>query len=111
VRRNGTGYQTVDTQVGTVKNVSSNSIEVTSVDGSANGFDKTYAVTNNTVVNSGRDGIGSVKAGHTVQVVAVVNNGTTEAASIIDTTTLGAIVGHWKPAAPAAPSTPSTTTP
>jgi hypothetical protein len=108
VRRSGTGYQTVDTQVGTVKIITSNtSIEVVSADG----FDKTYAVTANTVVNSGRDGIGSVKAGHTVQVVAVVNNGTAEAASIIDTTTLGAIGGHWKPAAPAAPSTPSTTTP
>jgi hypothetical protein len=45
---------------------------------------------------------------------AVVNGSTAEAASIVDTTTLGSIHGHWRPqppAAPAAPTTPSTTTP
>jgi hypothetical protein len=105
-RHSGTGYQTVDTQVGTVQAVSSTSIEVKSADG----FDKKYVVSTNTVVNSGRDGIGSVKNGDTVQVEAVVNSTGSEASSIVDTTTLGGIRGHWQPAKPAAPSTPSTTT-
>ena len=105
-RHSGSGYQTIDTQLGTVDTVSSSSIKVKSADG----FEKTYNVTTNTVVNSGRDGIGSVKTGDTVQVEAVVNGNPPEASSIIDTTTLGAIRGHWQPPKPATPSTPSTTT-
>ena len=107
MRPNGTGYQTVDTQTGVVQpGVSATSIEVKSADG----FDKKYTVTTNTVVNSGRDGIGSVKAGDTVQIEAVVTGNDAEAASIVDRTALGNIQGHWRPAKPA-PSTPSTTAP
>jgi hypothetical protein len=107
VRPNGTGYQTVDTQIGVVQpGVSATSIEVKSADG----FDKKYTVTTNTVVNSGRDGIGTVKAGDTVQIQAVVTGNTAEASSIVDRTTLGDIQGHWNPGRPA-PAAPSTTTP
>jgi hypothetical protein len=105
-RRNGTGYQTVDTQLGTVQAVSTTSITVKSADG----FTKTYTVSTNTVVNSGRDGIGSVKVNDTVQLEAVVNGSSTESESIVDTTTLGNIRGHWNPPGPAAPATPPTTT-
>jgi hypothetical protein len=110
VRPNGSGgYQTVDTQTGVVQaGVSNTSIAVKSADG----VTKTYSVTTNTVVNSGRDGIGSVKAGDTVEIEAVVpaSGGTPEAASIVDRTSLGSIQGHWKPQRPATPSTPPTTT-
>jgi hypothetical protein len=105
VRPNGRGgYQTVDTQIGVVQpGVSTTSIAVKSADG----VTKTYAVTTNTVVNSGRDGIGSVKAGDTVAIEAVVpaGGGTPEAASVVDRTSLGSIQGHWRPATPATPPT------
>jgi hypothetical protein len=109
VRRNPSGgYQTIDTQLGTVQAVSTTSITVKSADG----FTKTYTVTTNTVVNSGRDGIGSVKTTDTVQLEAVVTgsgaSAVAEAKSIIDTTALGNIGGYWNPA-PAKPPTPPTT--
>ena len=107
-RRSGTGYQTVDTQVGTVQAVSTTSITVKSADG----FTQSYTVSANTVVNSGQLGINSVKAKDTVQVeAAVTGSGSTlvrEAESIIDTTSLGSIRGHWNPRP--APATPPTTT-
>ncbi|HEY7133441.1 MAG TPA: hypothetical protein VIB48_00105 [Acidimicrobiia bacterium] len=97
VTPNGSGgYRTVDVQVGEVNDVSSSSITVQSADG----FKKTYDVTENTVVDSGRDGIGTVKKGDKVQVSAVVNGSTTEARSINDITTLGSIRRHWNPNAP-----------
>ncbi len=87
------GYRTVDIQTGTVDAVSTSSITVRSADG----FTKSYDVTTNTVVNAGRDGIGTVKKGDTVYVSAAVQNGKTEAMSIIDRTSLGNIRGHWFP--------------
>jgi hypothetical protein len=97
VTPNGSGgYRTVDTQVGEVKDVSKSSITVQSKDG----FKKSYDVTENTVVDSGRDGIGTVKTGDTVRVTGVVNGSKTEASSIDDETTLGSIRHHWNPEAP-----------
>lgn len=90
------GYRTVDVQVGEVKDVSKSSITVQSADG----FKKTYDVTENTVVDSGRDGIGTVKNGDQVRLTAVVNGSATEARSIDDITTLGSIRHHWNPDAP-----------
>jgi hypothetical protein len=87
------GYRTVDQQVGDVTSVSKDSISVKSADG----FSKTYSVDENTVVNSGRDGIGSVKNGDKVSVNAVVNGGKAAARSIQDMTTLGQIRDHWNP--------------
>jgi len=90
------GYRTVDQQVGDVTSVSSSSITVKSADG----FSKTYAIDENTVVNSGRDGIANVKNGDKVSVNAVVNDGKAAARSIQDMTTLGQIRQHWNPNAP-----------
>src|SRR5205085_9422705 len=90
------GYRTIDTQRGQVTSVSSDSITVKSEDG----FSKTYAVDPNTVVDSGRDGIGTVKNGDTVAMTAAVENGKASAMSINDATTLGSIRQHWNPEAP-----------
>jgi hypothetical protein len=113
VRPSGTGYQTVDTQMGKVTAVSPSSITVVSADG----FSKTYGVDTNTLVNAGRDGINSVKVGDTVQLQAIGATATTKpstttsAVSIVDTTTLGPIRQHARPVPPPASSTPSTTKP
>jgi hypothetical protein len=107
VRRNGSGYQTVDVQVGQATAVSSSSITVKSSDQ----FTKTYSVTTNTLVNAGRDGIGTVKVGHTVSVQAVVNGSTAEAANIVDQTTLGSLRQHWRPVPPPSASAPSPSSP
>lgn len=86
-------YQTVYIQRGTVQSVSSSSIEVKSSDG----FDQVYAVTTNTLVDSGRDGIGNVAKGDTVSVTGIAPNGsnTVTAQNINDTTKLGAIRQYW----------------
>jgi hypothetical protein len=107
VRRNGNGYQTVDVQVGQVTAVSSSSITVNSSDS----FKKTYSVTTNTLVNAGRDGIGTVKVNDNVSVQAVVNGTTTEAANIVDQTSLRSIHQHWLPAPPPSSSAPSGSAP
>ena len=90
------GYRTVAVQTGEVTAVSSDSITVKSADN----FSRTYSVDENTVVNSGRDGIGDVKNGHQVSVDAVVTGGKAAARSIRDMTTLDQIRRHWNPNAP-----------
>ena len=94
-------YRTVDTQRGAVASVSSDSITVKSDDG----FSKTYGVDENTVVDSGRDGIGTVKNGDTVVVLAAVSDGKASAMSINDLTTLGNIRQHWRTNTQAPPTT------
>jgi hypothetical protein len=64
--RSGGGYQTVDIQRGKVTALSGGTITVRSDDG----YTRTYAVGSGTTVNGGRDGIGSVKKGDDVLVVA-----------------------------------------
>ena len=59
VAKPGGGYQTIQTQTGTVDAVSSTSIKVTSKDG----FAFTYVVKAGTNVDAQRDGISSVKKG------------------------------------------------
>ena len=76
------GYQTLATQVGEVTDVSQSSIKVKSEDG----FERTYAVDDGTVVTAGRDGIVNVKDGDTVHVLAVVTNGNAKAVEIGDHT-------------------------
>ena len=76
----GGGYQTIDTQRGTVTAVSSSSITVKSSDGYA----KTYQVTGSTNVNAKRAGIGSVKTGQTVFVLATASGSSATATRIID---------------------------
>ena len=87
----GSGFQTVATQTGEVTAVSPSSITVKSEDG----FSRTYSVDENTLVGSGRDGIGSVKTGDTVHIAGVVDNSKAAAAAVMDSTTLGNIAGHW----------------
>ena len=87
------GFRTMAMQVGDVTSVSSDSITVKSADN----YSRTYSVDENTVVNSGRDGIGNVKNGDKVSVNAVVNGGKAAARNIQDLTTLGQIRQHWNP--------------
>jgi len=87
------GYRTVAMQVGDVTSVSSDSITVKSADN----YSRTYSVDQNTVVNSGRDGIANVKSADKVAVNAVVDGGKAAARSIQDMTTLGQIRQHWNP--------------
>ena len=47
------------------------------------------------MVGSGRDGIGSVKTGDTVNVAGIVDGGKASAAAILDSTGLGKIGQHW----------------
>jgi hypothetical protein len=76
----GGGYQTIDTQRGTVTAVSTSSITVKSSDGYA----KTYQVTSSTNVDAQRAGIGSVKTGQTVSVLATANGSSATATQIVD---------------------------
>jgi hypothetical protein len=110
VRPNGSGFQTIDFQNGTVTAVSTGSITVQSADQVSSHATTSYTVTSNTSVNAGQSGIGSVKVNDTVSVVADGSTKPDTAMSIIDTTNLGNIRQHWKPAPPPT-TTPSTTTP
>jgi hypothetical protein len=87
----GNGFQTMAVQTGEVTAVSPSSITVKSEDG----FSRTYSVDENTVVGSGRDGIGTVKTGDTVRVAGVVDGGQAKAAAVLDSTSLGKIGEHW----------------
>jgi hypothetical protein len=87
--KQGGGYQTVDTQQGTVTGVSSTSITVKSVDG----FSQTYSVDADTRVNAKRDGIGSIKAGDEVAVMAIENGNDHKAVQIVDRTQIGGMHG------------------
>lgn len=85
VAKPGGGYQTVDIQRGKVTAVSTSSITVRSADG----FTASYAVAASSVVDAQRDGIGSVKVGNQVSVLATVSGSKATATSITDLTLLG----------------------
>lgn len=78
----GSGYQTVATQVGEVTAVSSSSITLKSEDG----YSRTYTVTADTLVNSTRDGISAVKKGDQVRVFATVADEKATAVQVADVT-------------------------
>jgi hypothetical protein len=101
---NGNGYETLAYQTGTVSTVSTSSITVKSADG----FEQTYAVTSDTLVDAGRDGIGSVKQGDTVNVIATVSGSTSTARQINDVTNIQSSHSKWVPQRPQ-PSTTTTT--
>ena len=105
VPRSGGGFQTVDTQRGSVTGVSATSITVKSADG----FTKTYQVASSTNVDAQRSGIGSVKTGHQVVIMATVSGNTATAVSILDFNLLPAMHGGggWNHSAP--PSAPPAT--
>jgi len=100
VPKSGGGFQTVDTQRGSVTAVSATSITVKSADG----FIKTYQVMSSTNVDAQRNGIGSVKTGHQVVVMATDSGGTATAVSILDFSLLPAMHGpSWNHPAPSTP--------
>lgn len=105
VPKSGGGYQTIDTQRGSVTAVSATSITIRSGDG----FVKTYQVTSSTNVDAQRDGIGTVKTGNQAAVVATVSGNTATAVRILDITLLPSMHAGpgWNHAAPptAAPPT------
>jgi hypothetical protein len=84
VPKSGGGYQTVDVQSGQVTAVSTTSITLKSADG----YSKSYAVAGSTIVDAQRDGIGSVKVGNQVTLLATVSGSTATATSITDLTLL-----------------------
>jgi hypothetical protein len=98
------GYETIEVQSGTVtslKDVSGStwSLVVTSADKTA----LTYTVDSGTSVNGGETGISAVKAGDTVNIVAVMSKGTATAKALSDTTRMQANRASWAPAAPMGP--------
>jgi hypothetical protein len=103
-RAPGGGYQTIATQVGEVTAVSSSSLTVKSEDG----FSRTYAVDDNTLVNAGNEGIGDVKKGDQVAVVALVSDGKASAVDVRDITQVGRLRQRWLPPRPSWSSPPTT---
>jgi hypothetical protein len=91
VPKDGGGYQTIATQRGDVTAVSKDSITVKSADG----YSRTYTVAAETLVNSARDGIASIKTGSKVSVSAVVANNTATATTINDGTARDAAGQKW----------------
>ncbi|WP_329477340.1 hypothetical protein OG555_35875 [Kribbella sp. NBC_01484] len=91
VPKDGGGYQTIATQQGDVTAVSTDSITVKSADG----YSRTYTVAAETLVNSARDGIASIKTGSKVSVSAVVANNTATATTINDGTARDAAGQKW----------------
>lgn len=103
-RAPGGGYQTLATQVGEVTAVSSSSLTVRSEDG----FSRTYAVDDNTLVNAGNEGIGDVQKGDQVMVVALVRDGKASAVDVRDVTQVGRLRQRWVPPRPSWSSPPTT---
>ena len=91
VEKDGGGYQTVATQRGEVTAVSKDSLTVKSADG----YSRTYKLTEDTLVNAARDGIDDVKNGNTVNVSATVEGGNATAVSVDDGTVRDAARDHW----------------
>jgi hypothetical protein len=107
VPKAGGGYQTLDVQSGTVTKVSMGSVTVKSADG----FTATYTVTGQTMVDAQSTGIGSVKDGNMVFVIATAGTPPT-AASIFDITAIRASHAAFgfpvRPAMPGQAPAPST---
>ncbi|HWL35664.1 MAG TPA: hypothetical protein VNQ77_05670 [Frankiaceae bacterium] len=102
------GYQTIATQQGEVTAVSATSITVRSEDG----FSRTYAVDDNTLVNAGNEGIADVEDGDDVHVKALVVDGKASAVSVNDGTQVRRLRERWapRPPAPEAEATASSAT-
>jgi hypothetical protein len=115
VPKQGGGYQTLVVQQGKVTSVSTSSITVKSDDG----FSATYAVAADTLVNAARDGIGSIKKGDDVSVLAQQKSGNDAALTIGDFTQWQGMRDRFgpgpaqrgtKPGTPPSPGTGSTGT-
>jgi hypothetical protein len=93
VPKQGGGYQTLVVQQGKVASVSSSTLTVRSDDG----FSATYAVPADTLVNAARDGIGSIKKGDEVSVLAQQKSGNDTALQISDVTRWQGMRDHFGP--------------
>jgi hypothetical protein len=89
----GEGFRTHAVQTGEVTAVSKSSITVKSEDG----FTRTYAVNEDTLVNAGRDGIDSVKTGDSVHVRALMEGDAARAIQVSDITNLQRLRQRWGP--------------
>ncbi|HEX8001101.1 MAG TPA: hypothetical protein VF519_00230 [Mycobacteriales bacterium] len=96
------GYRTIATQKGEVTAVSATSLTVKSADG----YSRTYAVDDGTLVNAGNDGIADVKTGDDVHVMAVVTDGKAAAVDVRDVTNIEASRERWAPRPPAPDDAP-----
>jgi len=110
VPKRGGGYQTLVVQRGKVSSVSSSTITVKSDDG----FSATYDVPAATPVNAARDGIGSIKKGDDVALLAEKKSGNDTALQIGDLTRMQGLrdrfgFGHEKKGTPPTPPTPAPT--
>ncbi len=85
------GYETLDMQRGKVTSVSQDALTLRSDDG----YTKSYVIGADTLVNGGRDGIGSVKNSDEVVVVASGGGDKPAAASVTDVTTRQAAHERW----------------
>ena len=84
-------FRTVATQNGEATEVSQDEITIKSEDG----YSKTYVVDEDTFVGAGRDGIGDVKVGDEVHVMAVIEDGTAKARRLTDATNLRRFAEKW----------------
>jgi hypothetical protein len=101
----GGGYQTVQIQNGVATAVSATSITVKSTDG----FTRTYAVTKDTLVNAGRDGITTIAVNDKVDLKALGAGTSATVVDVADETKMLASRGKFapdreKPTADASPS-------
>ncbi len=87
------GYQRMAMQRGEVTAVSSSSLTVKSEDG----FTRTYAVDETTMVNAGRDGIEDVDSGDQVHVMAVLSGDDARAVQVHDRTKMKESRARWMP--------------
>jgi len=94
------GYQTMAMQSGTVTSVRSSSLTVKSADG----YSRTCAIDSTTLVDAGQNGIGSVKNGDVVRVLALVNGSTAHAVRVDDVTNIRQLEGRWRPMRPMRPN-------
>ena len=101
VPKAGGGYQTVLVQRGEATAVSGTSITVRSEDG----FTRTYAVTGDTLVNAGRDGITSVAEGSKVAVQGVKSGERVNAVHVADLSRLQKMRDRFRAPTPAPTST------
>ena len=96
--QSGNGYQTIDTQKGSVTDVSASSITVKSKDG----FTKTYIVSSTTNVNGKAGDIASVKSGDEVAILGIESGSDVNAQQIFDGKNFkpganGKPAGNWTP--------------
>ncbi|HVC69384.1 MAG TPA: hypothetical protein VNC61_03870 [Acidimicrobiales bacterium] len=98
------GYETIDVRNGTAADVTNTSGSTWSLTvKSADSTSATFTVDGSTSVNGGESGIGSVKSGDTVEVIATTSGSKATATRITDQTTLQANGKSWLPRRPPVP--------